>query len=76
MNGDIRYIPDTNNLHVVFIAIDGIEFSSHDTVNAAVDRPNNKVDFSGKVLPASTGVASTITLSGSVPMRGNRPAGC
>ena len=76
MNGDIRYLPGTNALRVVFVAINSIEFSSRDTTNAAVDRPNNKVDFTGKVLPASTDVPSTITLSGSMPMQGNRPAGC
>jgi hypothetical protein len=53
-----------------------VEFSSRDAANATVNVANNKVDFSGKVLPASTAVASTITLTGSVPMRGNRPEGC
>jgi hypothetical protein len=78
MDGDIRYIPGTNALRVVFVAINAVEFRSTtgDTTNAAVDRPNNEVDFTGKVLTASTGVASTITLTGSMPMRGNRPEGC
>ena len=57
MDGDIRYLPGTNALRVVFVAINSIEFSSRDTTNAAVDRPNNEVDFTGKVLPASTNVA-------------------
>jgi hypothetical protein len=76
MNGDIRYLPGTNALRVVFVDINSIEFSSRDTTNATVDRPNNEVDFTGKLLPASTNVASSITLSGSMPMRGNRPEGC
>jgi len=76
MDGDIRYLPGTNALHVVFVAINGFEFSSRDTLNAGVDRANNKIDFAAKVLAASTGVASTITLTGSVPMRGGRPEGC
>jgi hypothetical protein len=76
MTGDIRYIPGNHSLHVVFIAIDGVEFSSRDATNAVVDTSNSKVDFNGKVLPASTAVASTITVAGSVPMRGNRPEGC
>lgn len=76
MTGDIRYIPGTNSLHVVFIAIDGFEFVSRDSVNAAVDRANNRVNFTGKVLSASTGVASTITVTGNMPMRGGRPEGC
>jgi hypothetical protein len=76
MDGDIRYLPGTNALRVVFVSINSIEFSSRDTTNAAVDRPNNEVDFTGKQLTASTGVPSTITLTGSMPMRGNRPEGC
>ena len=52
LSGDVRYIPGTNALHVIFIAI------------------------GGKTLTASTGVASTITVTGSIPMRGDRPEGC
>jgi hypothetical protein len=76
MSGDIRYIPGSPLVHVVFIAIGEIEFVSRDSTNVAVDRANNEVDFTGKVLTASTGVASTITLTGSMPMRGGRPEGC
>ena len=76
MDGDIRYLPGTTALRVVFVSISGFEFVSRDTTNASVDRPNNEIDFTGKVLTASTGVASTITLTGSMPMRGNRPEGC
>lgn len=76
MSGDIRYIPGSTALRVIFISIDGLEFVSRDTTNAAVDRANNEVDLTGKLLTSSAGVASTITVSGSVPMRGNRPEGC
>jgi hypothetical protein len=76
MDGDIRYLPGTNALRSIFISISGLEFVSRDTTSAAVDRANNEVDLTGKVLTASTGVASTITVTGSVPMRGNRPEGC
>jgi hypothetical protein len=76
MDGDVRYIPGNNSLRVIFVSINGVEFVSRDTTNAAVDRPNNEVDLSGKTLTASTGVASTITLTGSIPMRPNRPEGC
>lgn len=76
LDGDIRYLPGTNALHVVFISINGFEFSSRNTTNAAVDRSNNEIDLAGKVLSASTGVASTITVTGSVPMRAGRPEGC
>lgn len=76
MDGDVRYLPGTNSLRVIFVSINGFEFVSRDTTNAAVNRSANAVQFTGKVLTASTGVSSTITLSGSLPMRGNRPEGC
>lgn len=76
MDGDIRYLPGTNSLRTIFISISGLEFVSRDTTNAAVDRANNRINLTGKVLAASTGVASTITVTGSVPMRGDRPEGC
>lgn len=76
MDGDIRYIPGGNGARVIFVSIAGVEFSSRDPANAAVDRPNNKFDFAGKVLTASTGGTATISLTGSVPMRTDRPEGC
>lgn len=76
MDGDIRYLPGTNTIHVIFVSISGVEFNSRARTNAAVDRPNNEVDLNGIVLNASTGVASSITVNGSVPMRTNRPEGC
>src|SRR5512140_971414 len=76
MNGDIRYIPANYAMNVVFVSINGFEFQSHESAKALVDLVNNKVDFAGYTLTSSTGVASTITLTGSVPMRGGRPEGC
>lgn len=76
MDGDIRYLPGTNTVHVVFVSINGVEFNTRERTNATVDRANHRVDFAGKVLTASAGVASTITLSGAVPIRANRPEGC
>jgi hypothetical protein len=76
LDGDIRYLPGTNSLHVIFVSINGFEFSSRTATSAAVDRANNEIDLAGKVLTASTGVASTITVTGSVPMRAGRPEGC
>lgn len=76
MDGDIRYLPGTNSLRVVFVSINGFEFVSREFANASVDRANNEIDFTGKVLTASTNVPSNITLTGSMPMRGDRPEGC
>lgn len=76
MDGDIRYLPGTNSLRVVFVSINGFEFVSREFANASVDRANNEIDFTGKVLTASTDVPSNITLTGSMPMRAGRPEGC
>ena len=76
MTGDIRYIPGTNELRVVFMSISGTEFSSRTVPGAAVDKPNNEVDFNGKILTASSGSGAVISVSGSIPMRTGRPEGC
>jgi hypothetical protein len=80
VGGDIRYIPANYAMNVVFITINdsvnSFEFQSHQAVNAFVDLANNQVVFTGYTLTSSTGVASTIILTGSVPMIGNRPNGC
>ncbi len=76
MDGDIRYLPGTNTVHVIFVSINAVEFNTRSRLNATVDRANHRVDLNGMVLTASTGVDSTITLNGSIPMRTNRPEGC
>lgn len=76
LDGDIRYIPGTNELRVVFMSISGTEFSSRSPAGAAVDRPGDDVDFAAKVLTASSGNGAVITVTGSIPMRTGRPEGC
>ncbi|TWO70560.1 hypothetical protein FN976_13420 [Caenimonas sedimenti] len=76
MDGDIRYIPGTNELRVTFISINGTEFRLQGTAQAAVDKVNNEIDYTGATLTSTQGTGATITLSGSIPMRGNRPEGC
>jgi hypothetical protein len=76
MDGDVRYLPGTNTVHVMFVSISGLEFNSRVRENAAVDRPNNEVDFVNKVLTVSSGTSGQIVVNGSIPLRGNRPEGC
>ncbi|HSV46377.1 MAG TPA: hypothetical protein VLJ58_11365 [Ramlibacter sp.] len=76
ISGDIRYIPGNPDLRVVFMSVSTFEFVSRDSTNAAVNRTNSIVNFNGKTLAASTGVASAITVTGGIPMRGSRPEGC
>lgn len=76
MDGDIRYIPGTNQLRTTFVSIDTIEYRLEGTTGASVDRANNRVVYTGAVLTSTQSTGRTITLSGSVPMRGDRPEGC
>lgn len=80
MSGDIRYIPGTEQLHTVFISLGqggtSFEFRSDDPTNSGAQGTNNRVVFTNKVFNSSAGVASSITVSGIVPMRGGRPQGC
>ena len=73
MNGDIRYQPGTNTVRVMFISINEVEYSLGNPVGT-VDRLNDEIDFAAAPLTSSTG--ETITLTGSIPMRDNRPEGC
>lgn len=74
--GDIRYIPGTNNLHVTFMGVGGTEFRMSGSTGAAVDRANNEIDYTGAVFTSTQTAGQTITVTGSVPMVGNRPEGC
>ncbi|HYE40464.1 MAG TPA: hypothetical protein VEB23_11055 [Ramlibacter sp.] len=76
MGGDIRYIPGTENLHSAFIAINGVEFELQGTTGVRVDRANDEVDFTAAVLTSTQGSGDEITLTGSIPMRPDRPEGC
>ena len=76
MDGDVRYIPGTNALRVVFISIAGGEYRLEGTTNALVDKPNNRVTFSGAVLTSTQGTGQTLTLTGNISMLPDRPEGC
>jgi hypothetical protein len=76
MDGDIRYIPGTNDTRTVFVSIDTIEYRLVGTVGASVDRANNRVNFTNAVLGSTQSTGATINLTGSIPMLGNRPEGC
>jgi hypothetical protein len=76
MDGDIRYLPGTNALQQTFVSINAIEFGMPGTTGAIVDKPNNRIVFNGAVLTSTQGTGQSITLTGSIPMLGNRPEGC
>lgn len=76
MDGDIRYIPGTNELRVTFISIAGKEYRLQGTAGASVDKANNEIDYNTAVLTSTQGTGETVTLFGSIPMRTDRPEGC
>ena len=76
MDGDIRYLPGTNALENTVVSINTIEFGFSGTTGATVDRANNRIVYDGAVLTSTQGTGQTITLTGAIPMRGNRPEGC
>ncbi|MEO7548853.1 MAG: hypothetical protein ABIT82_10550 [Ramlibacter sp.] len=63
-------------LRTVFASISGVEFNSSSAASGAVDKPNNQVNFTAKPLGSSSGNGTTISLTGSLPMRSGRPEGC
>jgi hypothetical protein len=80
MVGDVRYLPGTNALQQSFVAIEGVNFGLEGTAGATVNRGtgtgSGNVTYTNAVFTSVQGTGRTITLSGSVPMRDDRPEGC
>ncbi|MEO8653121.1 MAG: hypothetical protein ABI409_03255 [Ramlibacter sp.] len=77
LDGDVRYIPGNPELRTTFVSISTIQFVLNGTAGATVDRANNRVVYTGAVFTSvPAGNAETITLTGTIPMRGDRPEGC
>ncbi|HEY0886147.1 MAG TPA: hypothetical protein VGE20_12740 [Ramlibacter sp.] len=76
MDGDIRYIPGTNALDSTEISIAGARYQMAGTTGATIDRAGNRVVYNGAVLTSREVAGQTLTLTGSIPMRGDRPEGC
>ncbi|MDH4427728.1 MAG: hypothetical protein QE495_14840 [Acidovorax sp.] len=74
--GDIRYRPDASGTYQVFMTFDGKEYASGESNDTSVLRDSNQIRFSGKTLTASDGSNGTLRVTGVVPMRPIRPAGC
>lgn len=76
MDGDIRYLPGNSNLRTTFVSINTVEFRLEGTTGAQVDRTNNRVVYAGAVLTSTQATGGTITITGAIPMLGDRPEGC
>ena len=76
LDGEIRYLPDSNELRSTIVFIGGFEFRLDGTTGATVDRTSHQVVYSGATLPSTQGNGQTVTLTGAVPMEQGRPGGC
>lgn len=76
--GDIRYLPNTNNIYQVFITVGGTEFNSGTTDNVTVSRTGTgSIVFTNKQLAASSNGAQTLNITGAVPLPASGvPVGC
>ncbi|WP_313314694.1 hypothetical protein [Pulveribacter sp.] len=73
-SGDVRYRPDSAVVYEAFISFMGSEFGASDWGDVQVVRSTDRIRLVNKVLENDQGVR--ITVSGVIPMRGNRPGGC
>ena len=76
MNGTVDYPKDATTLSGLGISINGVTYSTANGSNTTVDRAANQIRFTGSSLDSDAADPNTLVLTGSVPMRGNRPGGC
>ncbi|MBE7366452.1 hypothetical protein [Ramlibacter pallidus] len=77
LEGEIRYLPGTAQLHRVQVVINGFDFRLAGTAGASVDRAGHLVTFDGAVLTGVEGTMGTLTLTGTIPLRAaDKPVGC
>lgn len=76
LSGKISYREGATTLSGLEVSINGVAYSSGVVDDSLVDRGNNQVTFTRKVLASDADDNNTVEVVGSVPMRGNRPSGC
>ncbi|MBC7377246.1 MAG: hypothetical protein H7346_07385 [Burkholderiaceae bacterium] len=78
MTGTVDYTADTSStlLSGLAVGINNVFYSTADGSGTVVDRAANQVRFTAKTLNAVAAGTSTLVVTGSLPMRGNRPSGC
>ncbi len=74
--GDVRYESGGDALYVIYLTLDGREYTNDAPDNTTVRRDLNQVFINGKTLSASNGSGETVKVNAIIPMRGDRPAGC
>lgn len=76
-SGDVRYLPNANSVYLMFLTVNGREFSNRqDGTDTEVQRDRDRIQFNRKVFTATDSSGVTLRMTGLVPMRGSRPSGC
>ena len=76
MRGTIDYTVDAATLSGLAIGINNVFYSTDNGSGTVVDRAANQVRFTAKLLDSDAVDTNTLMVTGSLPMRGNRPGGC
>lgn len=71
--GRIEYLVDTSTVHRLTLKLAGTNYEASPVANSSVSRTSSGLSFAGSVLTEGN---SAVTLTGRIPMRGDRPAGC
>lgn len=70
--GSVQYLQDTTTVHRLQIKLAGTTYEASPVGDSSVSRSGNAVNFVGSVI----GGSPTITITGRIPMRADRPSGC
>lgn len=76
MSGKVAYREGATTLSRLEVTVNGIVYASGAVDDSVVDRRNDRVAFKNKVLSSTASDTNTLTVTGAIPMRGNRPSGC
>lgn len=76
LDGRVAYNVNQNLVNNFKVSVAGTTYGTGNTDNTVVDRTANTVTVSNKVLLSEIDGTSTITVSGKIPMKTGRPAGC
>ncbi len=71
--GSVEYLVNTDSVRRLVLKLAGGTYETTVVGSSSVSRANNNVTFTGSVLSAGT---PTVTITGTIPMRTDRPSGC
>lgn len=71
--GSVEYLVDSTTVRRLVLELGGGTYETTTVGTSTVSRANNNVSFAASVLSAGT---PTVTITGTIPMRSDRPSGC